>query len=103
MPTTTAARRIAFATGLAVGLAIGVPAGGWISEAHADPEIVNTIDIADIPNIDALPTCAEEDCSDQPGQIGLWLDRDTGNWWLSVGESSALIIDHTAPAQRSLF
>lgn len=37
MPTTTTAKRLAFATGLALGLAIGVPAGGWISEAHAAP------------------------------------------------------------------
>lgn len=38
MPTTTAARRVAFATGLALGLAIGVPTGGWIADAHAQPQ-----------------------------------------------------------------
>ncbi|URC18171.1 membrane protein [Mycobacterium phage Zenteno07] len=101
MPTTTTAKRIAFGTGLAVGLALGLPAGGWLTaQAHAEP--VPTIDRADIPNIEALPICAEEDCSDQPGQIGLWLDRDTGNWWLSVGESSALIIDHTIDTRKQL-
>jgi hypothetical protein len=30
---------------------------------------------------------------DQPAQVGMWLDRDTGNWWLSLGESSLLVID----------
>jgi len=41
------------------------------------------------------PVCAQEDCSDQPGQVGLWLDTDTGNWWLSRGETSVLVIDDT--------
>ncbi|QHB37799.1 hypothetical protein I5G63_gp058 [Mycobacterium phage Imvubu] len=98
MPTTTAAKRIAFGTGLALGLAIGVPAGGWITaQASADPGPA-TIDLADIPHPEAIPVCAVEDCSDQPGQIGMWLDTDTGNWWFSTGESSALVIDNTAPA-----
>lgn len=100
MPTTTAAKTVAFATGLAVGLALGIPAGGWITEAHADTPHVGsgaqpgpaTIDLADFGNIAAIPTCVEEDCSDQPGQIGLWLDRDTGNWYFSTGETSALVI-----------
>ena len=30
-------RAALFATGLFVGIAIGLPAGGWISEAHANP------------------------------------------------------------------
>ncbi|QHB37371.1 hypothetical protein I5G58_gp069 [Mycobacterium phage BirdsNest] len=110
MPTTTAAKTVAFATGLALGLAIGVPAGGWISEAHADETETHigsgaapgpaTINLTDFGNIDAIPTCVEEDCSDQPGQIGLWLDRDTGNWWFSTGESSALVIDNTGEGVR---
>ncbi|QPX62176.1 hypothetical protein PBI_INDLOVU_61 [Mycobacterium phage Indlovu] len=58
-----------------------------------------TINLSEFGNIDAIPTCVEEDCSDQPGQIGLWLDRDTGNWWFSTGETSALVIDDTADAR----
>lgn len=33
------------------------------------------------------PVCDVEDCSDQPGQIGVWFDR-TGAAWLSTGETS---------------
>lgn len=36
----------------------------------------------------AYPVCAEEDCSDQPGQIGVWISPDDGERWLSVGEYS---------------
>lgn len=38
-----------------------------------------------------IPICQFEDCSDQPSQIGMWKDEDTGNWWVSVGESSYLV------------
>lgn len=30
-------RAALFTTGLFLGIAVGMPAGGWISEAHADP------------------------------------------------------------------
>ncbi|AEM05903.1 hypothetical protein TIROTHETA9_84 [Mycobacterium phage TiroTheta9] len=53
-----------------------------------------TVDLSDI-DIDMLPECVEEDCSDQPGQVGMWLDEDTGNWYLSLGESSVLVVDDT--------
>lgn len=60
-----------------------------------------TINLSEFGNIDAIPTCVEEDCSDQPGQIGLWLDRDTGNWWFSTGEGqSSLVIDDTGEGVR---
>lgn len=38
------------------------------------------------------PVCAVEDCSDQPGQVGVWFDPDTGNAWLSVGERSYPVV-----------
>ena len=38
------------------------------------------------------PLCAEEDCSDQPGQVGVWIDPDTGNHWLSIGERSYQVL-----------
>ncbi|ATN88438.1 hypothetical protein SEA_DALMATIAN_86 [Mycobacterium phage Dalmatian] len=65
---------IAFATTVFT-LALGTP------KASADTEL-RTVDGVD------YPVCAEEDCSDQPGQIGIWVDPDTGNQWLSVGETS---------------
>jgi hypothetical protein len=34
-----------------------------------------------------IPVCSVEDCSDQPGQIGIWYSP-TGSAWLSVGEVS---------------
>ena len=37
------------------------------------------------------PICVEEDCSDQPNQVGLWLDTDTGNWWLCLGVESVMV------------
>ncbi|UJQ86582.1 hypothetical protein SEA_PENGUINLOVER67_60 [Mycobacterium phage PenguinLover67] len=56
-----------------------------------------TINLSEFGNIDAIPVCAVEDCSDQPAQVGLWRDRDTGNWWFSTGpETSWLIVDDTA-------
>jgi hypothetical protein len=53
---------------------------------------------ADVMTVDGTdyPVCVMEDCSDQPGQVGLWLDQDTGNWYLSVGETSYLVVDDTA-------
>ncbi|AOT24738.1 hypothetical protein PBI_STASIA_82 [Mycobacterium phage Stasia] len=55
---------------------------------------VGTVDLTDIePSV--YPVCVEEDCSDQPGQVGMWLDRDTGNWYLSLGETSLAVVDDT--------
>ena len=96
--------RLAAAIGVFVGLAVGMPLGAAISHADTDtPHLGSgaqpgpaTIALSEFGNIDAIPTCSVEDCSDQPGQIGLWLDRDTGNWWFSTGETSALVVDDTA-------
>ncbi|QFG04563.1 hypothetical protein SEA_JEEVES_88 [Mycobacterium phage Jeeves] len=58
----------------------------YIARVHADPNLtpsqVMTVDGVD------YPVCSVEDCSDQPGQIGIWIDQDTGNQWLSQGETS---------------
>ncbi|QTF81509.1 hypothetical protein SEA_TARSUSIV_85 [Mycobacterium phage TarsusIV] len=67
---------IAFVTTVTT-LALGSPA-----KASAEPTEVRTVDGID------YAVCIEEDCSDQPGQIGIWIDPDTGNQWLSVGETS---------------
>ncbi|AHJ86698.1 hypothetical protein CRB1_87 [Mycobacterium phage CRB1] len=63
-------------------------------EASAEP----TVNLTELRTVDGVdyPVCVEEDCSDQPGQVGLWEDKDTGNWWLSLGERSFLVIDDTA-------
>ena len=76
---------------IAIGMTIGAGIGAGVS--HADP--VRTINLTDIQNVEELPVCAVEDCSDQPYQIGMWLDRDTGNWYYSAGEESYLVIDNT--------
>jgi len=49
--------------------------------AHAQPSQTVTVDGAD------YPVCYVEDCSDQPGQIGVWFSSD-GRAWLSLGEYS---------------
>lgn len=58
-----------------------------------------TINLTDIHNVDMFGRCAEEDCSDQPDQVGVWTDRDSGNQYLELGEGqSFLIIDNTTEA-----
>lgn len=64
-------------------------AGDW--SPMACPPSIN---LTDIPDIDTLPICAEEDCSDRPKQTGLW--PNDGNWYLERGEGRAwLVIDNT--------
>lgn len=79
---------VAFVTTVTT-LALGHPA-----EASAE----TTVNLTELRTVDGrdYPVCAEEDCSDQPGQVGLWEDKDTGNWWLSLGETSYLVVDDTA-------
>lgn len=70
---------------------------GFAATAHAAPAVpaVPTVNLSDIPWIDELPTCHEEDCSDQPGQIGVWTNR-AGNAYLEIGENvTVLIVDDT--------
>ena len=63
--------------------------------ALAQPKAsANTAELSTVDGTD-YPVCAFEDCSDQPGQVGLWEDKDTGNWWLSLGDESYLVIDDT--------
>jgi len=74
-------------TGIA---ALGVLFGaGALAEPPTVPLTTLTVDGVD------YPVCAQEDCSDQPQSVGLWLDKDTGNWWLSTGEASILVVDDT--------
>jgi hypothetical protein len=66
-------------------------------DAHWSPIVcpVDEVSLSEIHNVDSLPVCSAEDCSDQPGQVGMWLDRDTGDWY----QSSLLIIDDTVVAR----
>jgi hypothetical protein len=76
---------------LALGFVLSpvVPAG----TARADG--IETVNLSTVPP--GFPTCFEEDCSDQPGQVGIWTDLDTGNAYLELGESvTLLIVDDTA-------
>lgn len=68
----------------------------WLADTEASA--APTVNLTELQTVDSVdyPVCSVEDCSDQPGQVGLWLDKDTGNWWLSLGETSYLVADDTA-------
>jgi hypothetical protein len=79
---------------LALGLLLSPHSHGTVYAAPVD-----TINLTDIPDIDSLPVCAEEDCSDQRSQTGMWLDKDTGDWYLERGEDyTRRVIDNTVSA-----
>lgn len=75
----------------AVAVAIGAMALAQPDEASAEP----TVNLTELRTVDGFdyPVCAEEDCSDQPGQVGLWEDKDTGNWYLELGEEVTFLIN----------
>lgn len=81
---TTTAVIIGAEVALAAILTTGVALGH--GTAYADEVTTLTVDGTD------YPVCAVEDCSDQPGQIGVWIDPDTGNHWLSIGEQSYQVV-----------
>lgn len=64
----------------AAGAALAAMAIADPYEASAEPP-TQTVDVT-------VPVCAEEDCSDQPHQLGVWFDPDTNTPWLSLGETS---------------
>lgn len=53
--------------------------------AHAEPSVTVTVDGVD------YPICYVEDCSDQPGQVGVWTNAE-GQSYLELGESITLPI-----------
>ncbi|QBP31105.1 hypothetical protein SEA_REFUGE_88 [Mycobacterium phage Refuge] len=65
---------------LAAGAALGAMALADPYEASADTGDLVTVDGS------TFPLCGEEDCSDQPNQIGVWRDSDTGRDFLILGE-----------------
>lgn len=92
---TRAAALAGVAAVLCGGAALGTAA------AHADGGYVVYLSDTTVAQIvDAVPVCSEEDCSDQPGQVGMWLDQGTGNWYLELGASvTLLVVDDTAAAR----
>ena len=71
------------------------PFFAWAQPAAASAEPVPTISLTDVHDIDTLPVCEVEDCSDQPGQVGVWLSSE-GDWYLERGEDyTRLIVDNT--------
>lgn len=75
--------------------------------AYADPgTVVNangvavaTVNLSDLPYIDALPVCGVEDCSDIPvtAQPGLWFDPDSHDSYVMWTDGPTfLVVDDTA-------
>jgi hypothetical protein len=69
--------------------------------SHWTPDGRQAVYLSDVAGlVDQLPVCAVEDCSDQPGQTGMWLDRDTGDWYMEIGEAVTLLIDDDTAGVR---
>lgn len=70
-------------------------------DAHWTPDGRTAVYLSDVAGVlDVLPVCAVEDCSDQPGQIGVWTDPDTGDAYIEFGESVTLLVDDDTAAAR---
>lgn len=70
---------------------IATPA--WVASADT-PSDVDLTSVAGI--VDQLPSCSEEDCSDQVSQVGIWTNNQ-GEAYLILGEDFTYhIIDNTA-------
>jgi hypothetical protein len=71
----------------------------FASNAHAQPvgaPEMDTINLTEIDDIDVLPVCHVEDCSDVPDQHGLWYSQYRGDWLLIDNDDTWLIVDDTA-------
>ena len=60
----------------------------------------HTVNLSQLPDIDSMPVCHVEDCSDVPAVVsgqdnGIWIDPDTGNAYVECGQFVALVIDDT--------
>lgn len=62
-----------------------------IGAAYVNPFTANAAPTVTVDGSD-YPVCAEEDCSDQPNQVGVWFNN--GKAWLSVGDHSLPINDY---------
>lgn len=69
-------------------LALGIELGpSPQARAIPAPSVTMTVDGID------YPVCAEEDCSDQPGQIGVWYSKHDQRWLLELGEGQTYVVD----------
>ena len=59
---------------------VGIAIMGASGSAYAGPTETTVVDGIE------YAVCAEEDCSDQPGQIGVW--RNDGRSWLIIEEAT---------------
>lgn len=79
-----------------------VVAGVFGTHGVAYADSVDSVALSDIADINALPMCELEDCSDvatvTDSSPGLWVDGDTGDWYLTFSDRSLVIVDDTATA-----
>ncbi|MCV7016740.1 hypothetical protein H7I96_03210 [Mycolicibacterium aichiense] len=54
--------------------------------------MVNLTELRTVDGYD-YPVCSEEDCSDQPGQVGIWCSKRSGNCYLELGEEATFLIN----------
>ena len=67
----------------------------YLSSEDCPGKAIPTVNLSDVPFIDQLPICNEEDCSDQNGQIGVWTSH-VGNSYIELGEGvTVMVIDNT--------
>ncbi|MBV9923175.1 MAG: hypothetical protein JOY78_20310 [Pseudonocardia sp.] len=52
-----------------------------LSTAQSDQGTINLTAF----DADTYPVCVAEDCSDQPGQVGMYEDPASGDWYLELG------------------
>ena len=78
----------------ALGIAGTLASAAWLGTAigHASP---GTINLTDVPNIDALPVCQVEDGSDSASLPCLWFDPDSQDTYLTFEDYSLRIVDDT--------
>jgi len=60
--------------------------------AHAD---VDTVNLSELPSIDAMPVCRYEDGSDIDPALLPCIWENEGNAWLTFADRSFLIVDDT--------
>lgn len=64
--------------------------------AHADVyDREMTVNLTDLPDIDSMPVCREEDGSDVPAALLPCVWTNDGNAWLTYEDRSYLIVDDT--------
>lgn len=70
---------------------------GLLLTPHATAHADETVNLSELPTIDSMPVCGQEDGSDIDTALlpCVWTDTDTGNDWLTYADRSFLIVDDT--------